>query len=233
MSSRGRAVRTGAGRRGPLVPAAALAAAASLAAACLAVPTPALAQEGPTAAEPPEPEMARAPRQFRIAATAGGLIWEEREGENRVGDGGVFGLDVGRHVGPFVAFRLGMGAGRASIAPAAGTEADPTRATQYVADLVLVVRLAAGPLRRAGIVPFGDVGLAAIVHDPAAEDLGTKSQSAVAFGGGVEVDLSAGFGARAEWRRYRASLEDTFEPTDRTGRDRSADRFFGSLYLRF
>lgn len=181
---------------------------------------------GEAAEEIQEPAMARAPRQFRIALTAGALVWAEEAGRGSIDGGALIGLDVGRGVGPFVAFRAGGGYGRMSVA----NDTAEVEANQFVVDVVTSLRFAFGPLRGAGVVPFAAVGLAAVVHDPVSDALITKSQSSVAFGAGVDADLSKQFGLRAEWRRYVVDSENLFDPADRSGRGRVADRFYGAAY---
>lgn len=172
------------------------------------------------------PEMAEPPLQFKVAVAAGLLRWKETAERPDLDDGALLGLDVESEVGRFAAFRLSGAYGRTSAA-AGGMATD---VNQYVADLAGVLRLGAEPLVEAGVVPFGVLAVATVVHDPVDEELITKSQSAWGFGAGVDLDLSSRLGARAEWRRYRVNTEDLFDPASRTGRERTADRLFASLY---
>lgn len=181
--------------------------------------------EIPPAEEPPT---ARAPKQFRIAVTGGALTWAEEPERDAIENGAMVGLEIERRVGPFVAFRAGGGYGRSTAA----NDTAAVDLNQFLADVVASLRLAFGPLRRAGVVPFGTVGLATVVQDPESEELATKSQSAAAFGGGLDADLARSLGLRAEWRRYLVDSEDLFDPTDRTGKGRVVDRFYGGLYVK-
>lgn len=212
---------------------AAAAASVLLVAWLLASAGPAAGQEEepaePWGQEVQDPPMPGTPKQFRIAATAGSLLWSGREGRAAIDDRPLVGLDIERLVGPFLAFRVGGAYGRTRVAGEGGA----TDANQWLADVSAVLRLGFGPLRRAPVVPFGTVGIGTVVHDPTDRELATKSQSAAAFGAGVELDLSGPVGARAEWRRYVVDAENLFDPADRAGESRRADRLFASLYFRF
>lgn len=205
----------------------ALAAAGALAAALLASVGALGAQEpAGVGASLEEPPMARAPQQFRVGLTGGALAWGEEDGRASLEDGAILGLDLERRVGPFLAFRVSGGYGRST----ATDEASSVKLNQFVGDVMASLRLGFERLRRVGVVPFGTVGLATVVHDPVSDDLVTKSQSAVAFGAGLEADLAGPFGLRAEWRRYVVDSENLFDPADRSGRGRVADRFYGAVY---
>lgn len=182
----------------------------------------------------PGPPMAEAPDAFRISAGGGVLAWPDVEDRPSLSDAGLWGLDVESRVNRFVAFRLSAAYGTATAAgsPPADSLPSVTGVAQYVVDLSAVLRAGLEPLERLGAVPFGTVGLGTVVHDPDAEALGTKSQSAWSFGAGVEVEpLPGPFGLRVEWRRYRVDGEDLFSPVDRTGRIRSADRLLATLFV--
>lgn len=201
---------------------------------------------GLAAQEPPvpsgdtitEPAMAPTPRLFRLAASAGVLAWRDESGRNEIDAAPVFGLEIESRVGPWLAFRLGGAYGLTTIVAAEGVAQDgldaaaleTTDAGQYLIDLAVVPRLGLPALERAGVVPYAAVGVGAVVHDPEAEELVTRSQNALGFGGGVDVDLGGAFGARAEWRRYLVNAEDALTPEDREGDERAADRFWGALY---
>ncbi|MFQ5689243.1 MAG: outer membrane beta-barrel protein [Gemmatimonadota bacterium] len=172
--------------------------------------------------------MARAPRQFRLALTGGLLAWNDERGVDRIDDRAMVGFDLENRIQRFFSLRLGAAYGRTTVTgDSAAVDAD-----QYVVDLTLAGHLAIGPLQRLGVVPFGTIGIGAVVHAPDGDGLATKSQSAAVYGGGLDADLTPSVGLRAEWRRYRVNAETIFDPTDRTGTDRSADRFFASLYLK-
>ena len=142
------------GASGPARRAAAWILAAALAAA-VAAPAAARAQadappgaavSGPAdTAAASEPEIAPAPRQFRLGLTGGGLFWNAST-SRAPRDAGAFGLDVERILVRYLSLRLG---------------------------------------------------------------------------------------ARAEWRAYTASLQTLFEPTDRSGATRHAQRLLVSLYWTF
>lgn len=196
-------------------------------------PAPAPAQERDEARPPAgellqEPAMAVAPKQFRLALTGGALAWDAAPGRGSLGDGPLVGIDIERGIGSYLAFRLSGGFARTTAA----NDTASTEVNQYLLDLVASARLAVGPLGRAGVVPFGTIGLGSVVHDPELGELVTKSQSAVAFGAGLDADLGSTFGVRAEWRRYAVDAEDLFDPMDRTGEVRTADRFYGSVYVK-
>lgn len=205
-------------------------------------PTTALAAQEPGPADPPdgselpEPPMPEAPDVFRISLAGGALMWGSEPGRTVLDDGGLWGIDVESRVGRFLAFRLSGAYGRSAAAAAVTPEPDTlptvTDLNQVLVDLVAELRLGLRGLEEVGVVPFGTVGVATVVHDPAAPALITKSQSAWTYGLGVEVAGLAGpLGARAEWRRYRVEAENLFAPADRTGSSREADRLFGTLYL--
>lgn len=197
--------------------------AASLAA--LAVAVPAGAQE--------EPAMPDAPTQFRLSLSGSGLLWGG-EGELRPGDLTVWGIDLERLLFRHASVRVAAGYGRGSVA-------GPSRSTDvgtYLVEVVGVGRLAVGPLHEETLIPFAVLGIGTIVHDPAAEDLTTRSQNALAVGGGVEGGLAAlggppALGLRVEWRRYEVNLENLFDRTDRSGRSRSADRIVATFFWKF
>ncbi len=184
----------------------------------------------------PEPAMPEAPDVFRISLAGGALMWGSEPGRAALDDGGVRGLDIESRVGRFLAFRLSGAYGRSAAVAAVTPEPDTlptvTDLNQVLVDLVAELRLGLRGLEEVGVVPFGTLGVATVVHDPAAPALITKSQSAWAYGLGVEVAGLAGpLGARAEWRRYQVEAENLFAPADRTGSSREADRLFGTLYL--
>lgn len=176
----------------------------------------------------PEPPMAPTPRLFRLGASAGALAWQDESGRNQIDSGLLLGLELESRVGPWLAFRFGAAYGGTTLLEADGS--GETDAGQYLIELAVVPRLGLPSLERVGVVPYATIGVAAVVHDPETEDLVTRSQNALGFGAGVDVDLGGAFGARAEWRRYRVNAEDAFDPQDREGDERTADRFWASLY---
>lgn len=199
-----------------------------LAAAVLGAPGRAAAQEDPDDAPPEEPPMAVAPDQFRLGLTGGALWWPAEPDRARVGDDGLVGLEVERRAGRFLAFRASGAYGRTT---AASGEVS-TGLNQYLVDVLASLRLDVGPARRAGVVPFGTIGLGSVVHDPEDGELVTKSQSAAVVGAGLDLDLSRTFELRAEWRRYLVDSEDLFDAVERTGRGRPAHRLQAGIFLK-
>lgn len=219
--------------------------AAGAAAALLSLPLlagPAGAQDADR--DPDEPPMADAPNQFRVSAAGGWVGWSEPDaaGEQRIAGAAAWGLDLETRVSRYVAFRLGAAYGRTTIT---GSDGDgPTRevdANQLLLELVAETRLSLGTLRRAGVVPFGTVGLGSVVHDPSAEpgefdpSLATRSQGSVVYGGGVEVEPSAveSLGLRLEWRRADVRVQNLFVAAAREGTSRISNRLLGTLYWSF
>lgn len=181
------------------------------------------------AQEPPEePPMAESPRQFHLAVTAGALSWSDGDGP-AVDGGALVGLDVERLLTPYASVRLAGAYGATSVTGPAGS-ADVNAA---VFELTLTGRAAIPALRRAGIVPFAGVGIGSVVFDPEVAELPTRSQNAFSYGLGLEARPLPRIGVRAEWKHYDVELEDLFEPTDRTGSDRDADRFQASVFWTF
>lgn len=202
-----------------------------LTAAFLADPIRAQAQEvsAGSSGEIQDPAMARPPRQFKISTFLGALLWGTEEDRPDVDDAAIVGLEIERQVGHYIAFRLSGGYGRTTLTE--NTAA--VDVNQFLIDLAVVPRLALGPLRRAGVIPFGTVGIGTLVHDPEDDELVTKSQSALELGGGIDVDFSKRFGGRVEWRHYMVDSENIFEPTDRSGVTRTVERLSASLYWKF
>ena len=209
------------GAGGGLLPAAALVLAGALLA-----PGPAAAQEGPLA-----PPTAEAPADFRLGPAVSVIAWEETDGGNRLDDVTLWGLGVERLVASFLAVRLDGGYGTASVTSADGGRT--VDVNSYLADLALSLRAPALPLSDVSVVPYGVAGLGTVVHDPSPDDLTTASQNALSYGLGVDVRPLASFGARLEWRRYTVDLEDLFDPVERTGSSRGADRFSATVYWAF
>lgn len=190
------------------------------------------------------PPLAEAPDQFRVAVSGSYLDWEEPEasGGQEIDGATAWGVDLATRVAPFLAFRFGGAVGGTEIT---GTDTDGARrtvdATQWLFEVAAVPRLAFGPLRDAGVVPFGVAGVGSVIHDPRTEEgefeppLVTRSQGALILGGGLEVEPDAlgAFGARVEWRRAEVQLQNLFVSTDREGVGRGSNRFTGTLFLSF
>lgn len=174
------------------------------------------------------PAMAESPRQFHLSATMGALSWSDGPGP-AVDGSALFGLDVERLLTPYASVRLAGAHGSTSA-----TGPDGTAGVNVVLfELGVTGRVAVSSLRRAGVVPFVSAGIGSIVFDPEAEDLTTRSQNALSYGAGVEARPMRRIGFRAEWKHYDARLENLFDPTDRTGSTRDADRFQASVFWTF
>ena len=182
------------------------------------------------------PEMAEAPLQFRLSGTVGAFMWEEKEGVVDLDNLVNFGIDIESRIVPAFAVRFGASYGRT-------TAADDTASitvNQWEFEVLFVGRVAVAPLNRAGFVPYGLLGAGAISldprsdpDDPAEADLITRSQGAFVLGGGIDIEPGSGrWGGRVEYRHYRVSLEDPFNPTDRTGETIGANAIVGSIYWR-
>lgn len=232
---------TGRSAAGSAMVSAALSAAAGLLALCV-VAAPAAGQE--TEEDRAGPAMADAPDQFRASVTAGWMAWDEPEaaGGERVDTGALLGIDLETRVSRWVSFRFGVGYGRTTITgPDQSGTTRTVDANQVVLELIAEPRLGVGPLSRAGVVPFGLLGVGSVVHDPSAEEgtfdpaLPSRSQGSLMYGGGVEVAPEAlgDLGVRLEWRRTDVQLQRTFVLTARDGASRGADRFMGSIYWSF
>jgi opacity protein-like surface antigen len=206
--------------------------------ACLlgALPDPGVAQEAPPAARDTtvEPEMAKAPLQFRLSATAGAFLWGEKEGVVSLANLANFGIDIESRIVPAFAVRFGASYGSTT----ASDDTASIGVNQWEFGVQFVGRVAVAPFTKAGFVPYGFVGAGAISLDPrtdpnnpAEDDLITRSQSAFALGGGIDIEPGSGrWGGRVEYRHYRVSLEDPFDPVDRTSDTLGADAIIASIY---
>ncbi len=208
--------------------------------ACLlaAIPHRGFAQEAPPAHPDTttEPEMAEAPLQFRLSGTVGAFLWGEKEDVVNLDDLVNFGIDIESRIVPAFAVRFGASYGST-------TAADDTASigvNQWEFGVQFVGRLAVAPFNRVGFVPYGLFGAGAISldprsdpDDPADDDLITRSQGAFSLGGGIDIEPGSGrWGGRVEYRHYRVSLEDPFNPVDRTGDTLGANAIIGSIYWR-
>jgi hypothetical protein len=189
------------------------------------------------AAEPDtagEPEMAKAPLQFRLSGTVGAFLWGEQEDVVNLDNLVNFGIDIESRIVPAVAFRLGASYGSTT----ASDDTASIGVNQWEFNVQFVGRVAVAPFTRAGFVPFGMVGAGAISLDPrtdpdnpADDDLITRSQGAFSFGGGVDIEPGSGrWGGRVEYRHYSVSLEDPFNPVDRTSDTIGANLIMASIY---
>ncbi len=205
------------------------------------VPTGSLAQETPEPADREadeatgEPEMAKAPLQFRLSATVGAFLWGQKEGVADLDNLVNFGIDIESRVVPAIAFRFGGSYGRT----AASNDTASVDVNQWEFGVYVVGRLAVAPFTTIGIVPFGLVGAGTIALDPRddppdpRDKLVTRAQGAFSFGGGIDIEPhSTRWGGRVEYRRYRVSLEDPFNPVDRGGDSIGANLVMASIYWR-
>lgn len=196
-----------------------------LAAAALLAPGAAVGQEG---TDLEVPELADAPRQFRIGITGSALLWEEAD-VRAPEDVALWGVDVERILFRYASLRLDAAYGTGSVRDSAGT-AD---VTTWLAELVVAARIAPPALERAGVIPFLAAGVGTVVHDPDAEGLPTASQNALSWGLGVQLRPFDRFGFRAEWRRYDVDLENLFDVVERSGISRSASRLQATAFWTF
>lgn len=191
---------------------------------------------GPLGAQEEEldvPAMAESPRQFHLGASVAALSWSNPDSPTAVDpevDGGALvGLDVERLLTRFASIRLAGAYGSTTVTAPGGSASVNTA----LFELSLHGRLALASLREVGVVPYAGVGIGSVVFDPEAQDLATNSQNTFSYGGGLEVQPLPRIGFRAEWKHHAVELENLFDPTDRTGRDRDADRFQASVFWAF
>ena len=182
-----------------------------------------------------EPEMAKAPLQFRLSATAGYFLWGQKEGVVDLDDLVNFGIDIESRVVPAVAFRFGGSYGRTE----ASDDTASVAVNQWEFNVAFVGRMAVAPFTKVGVVPFGLVAAGTIALDPRDDPpdpddkLVTRSQGAFSFGGGVDIEpRGTRWGGRVEYRRYRVSLEDPFNPVDRSGDTIGANLIMASIFWR-
>lgn len=191
---------------------------------------------GPLGAQEEEldvPAMAESPRQFHLGASVAVLSWSNPASpattDPDVDGGALVGLDVERLLTRFASIRLSGAYGSTTVSAPAGS----VDVNTALFELSLHGRLALSSLREVGVVPYAGLGIGSVVFDPVAEDLTTNSQNSLSYGGGLEVRALPRIGFRAEWKHHAVELENLFDPTDRTGRDRNADRFQASVYWTF
>jgi len=205
------------------------------------VPAGSQAQETPETADPEtdeatdEPEMAKAPLQFRLSGTVGSFLWGQKEGVVSLDNLVNFGIDIESRVAPAVAFRLGGSYGRTTASDSTGS----VNVNQWEFGVYAVGRVAVAPFTSAGVVPFGLVGAGTIALDPRDDPpdpndkLITRSQGAFSFGGGIDIEpASTRWGGRVEYRHYSMSLEDPFNPVDRSGDRIGANLIMASIFWR-
>lgn len=182
-----------------------------------------------------EPEMAKAPLQFRLSGTVGAFFWGEKEGVVDLDNLVNFGIDIESRPAPAVAFRLRGSYGRTK----ASVDTASVDVNQWEFGVDIVGRVAVAPFTKAGVVPFGLIGAGTIALDPRDDPpdpddkLVTRSQGAFSFGGGIDIEpRGSRWGGRVEYRRYSVSLEDPFNPVDRTGDTLGANLIMASIYWR-
>ena len=195
------------------------------AAAALLCAGPAVGQQE---TEPEVPELADAPRSFRIGVAGSAMLWEEAE-VRAPEDGTLWGVDVERILFRYASARLDLAYGQGSVRDGAET----VDVTTWLAELVLAARIAPPALERAGVIPFLAAGVGTLVHDPEVGGLPTASQNALSWGLGVQVRPFERFGFRAEWRRYDVDLEDLSEAIERSGLSRNASRLRATAFWTF
>lgn len=201
---------------------------AALAAVVVSLAAGLLVRPATARAQGPEGYLVEAPRPYRIGVTGSALVWEDAATRSP-SDGSLWGLDVERTLFRYASVRLGGAFGTTTL-ESVEQSAD---ANTYLLEVMVGPRLALPTLLEAGVIPFGTVGLASIVHDPAPDGLLARSQNAFSWGAGVEWSFLPRLGLRAEWRSYAADLENVFDPADRTGQGRDADRFQATLHWSF
>ena len=193
--------------------------------AALLLAGPAVGQEEP---ELDVPELAEAPRSFRIGVAGSAMLWEEAD-TRAPEDGALWGVDVERILFRYASVRLDLAYGTGTVRDSASA----VDVTTWLAELLLTARVAPPVLERAGVIPFLAGGVGTLVHDPEAEGLPTASQNALSWGLGVQVEPFDRFGARIEWRRYDVDLEDLSDVIERSGLSRSASRLQATVFWTF
>ncbi len=83
------------------------------------------------------------------------------------------------------------------------------------------------------MVPYAGVLGGAVVHDPVDPELITRSQTAVGFGAGVEIEIAQRIGVHFDWRHLFVQLEDVFDPQNRSAEEIESDRIGVGLFWRF
>lgn len=175
------------------------------------------------------PAMPGAPRQFKLSVGVGALSWQDAAGRGEIDSSLLYGLVIEQRLVEFLSLGAGAGYGSTRIA-GADRVAD---LNQYTLELALQGRLAFGFLRDLGLVPLLALSYGAIVHDPKPRDLNTRSQTALGYGPGLDLDIGSRFGLRVEWRHYSVSLQDVLTPEARAAVKTGADRIQAALSWRF
>ncbi len=70
---------------------------------------------------------------------------------------------------------------------------------QWLIDLLAVGRLAVRPLIRAGVMPFGLVGIGSVILDPSDDDFRTRSQGAFSIGGVIDLEPQGRWGGASSF----------------------------------
>jgi hypothetical protein len=174
------------------------------------------------------PETPPAPHQFRIGPSAGALLWNG-SAVRTPDDVATWGLQVERVLFRYLSVRFDA----SYLAERLREGGDSANIHGYLLELSAVPRLALGPLVRAGVVPFAEVGIGSLVFDPGPAGLPTRSQNSFALGAGVEVRLARRVGGRVQWRHYTVKLQSLFDAADLTSVSRRANRITAGLYWTF
>ena len=175
------------------------------------------------------PPMPDAPRQFELAARAAWQMWGDEADRGAIDDAPLYGVSLERLLLPYLSIRMSGFYGPTSIADEdASTDVD-----QWVIDVGVLGRLPIDLLASAGVTPYAGVLGGAVVHDPSDPELITRSQTALGFGAGVEVEVAERIGLHLDWRRLFVQLEDIFDPQNRDGAEARSDRIGGGIFWRF
>lgn len=191
----------------------------------------AAAQEGETGTEVEEPSMPGAPVQFRVGASISSFDWSGiSEGGTEVEDVLMFGAELESVLFRYASIRLGTSFGQ----PWVRSTERSVDVNQFLVDLTLVGRLAAGPWTRIGLVPYALASFGSVVHAPRDDpDLIAKNQNTYSFGGGLEWIGFRRFGVRVEWREGEVDHDNIFDPQDRESVDRDLRRITGQIFWVF
>lgn len=184
----------------------------------------AIAQD--TVQAPPMPD---APHQFQLAVRVAWLRWGDEQGRGAVDDAPLFGMSLERIILPYLAVRASGFYGETSIVGAERA----TDVHQWAADLALLGRLPIQPVAGTAATPYAGLLGGAVVHDPVDPELITRSQTALGFGAGVEIDIAERIGIHLDWRHLFVQLEDIFDPQNRDGAEIESDRLAAGAFYRF
>lgn len=186
--------------------------AGGIAAAVVAALLPAgAAAQGEAPPAPPPAGFVASPRAYALGAAVGSLEWDDPAPYD---DLFVAGLAVERRLWPGVRGRAAIAAGSTellAVSPAVDVWV-------MTFDLQVVLAPELGPFRAIGVVPYGVAGVGSLVTNPTgdgADDLPTRSQSQLTYGGGVRVRLGERWEASGEGTVGRVRLADPIEAEER------------------